>query len=698
MKNGPQNEAPPPPEPDDRGSSAAPEPSAARRGMLRVLVAVVVGLIGSVAIWFASPYNTFVMRSQYIADSYLPISVLFLTLILVLGINPFLRLVALVITRVVPTLRPKLALTKWQLALVIGIMLVACAIPSSGMLRQLPYSIARVPLEVRDNRDLAKAYEKMNLPPSLFPAKIGYKEEVPAAEYYIRELPEGESIPWDAWLPPLLSWGTFMLFCWLMMIGLSLIVLPQWRRNERLPFPLLTVQNSLIEAPEPGRLLAPLFRKKSFWIAAGAVFTLHFLAGLKAYDPDSVPAIPLTWNLSSLFADTSLRHLPGHIRSARIYFILLGVTFFVPNRIGFSIWFFELAYGLYRVIGIEYFPPFHYGTIYEHRVGGMFTLTLFVLWLGRKHWAHVFRCIFHARNEEERKNRNAGIMFSGGCVGMYFWMTWAGVQPGWALFYVGIGFMVSLLITRIVAETGMPFIRIDFRYNISMVKLAPFSWLGPASLYFATVIAMLFPTASRVSCATMATHAIGLDEEAKPRHQTRLAWLLMLVLIAGFVIAGGVHVYANYHHGMSVDGVDQPLSPWGTRRISDKAHADLIRWNEGKVSRPVYSQFGHLCFGAALAAALEWACLTMPRWPFHPIGLLMNASYYANVAWASIMFGWLLKILLVKYGGARLYRAAKPLFLGIIMGEVFAAVYWSIEPVVRVLLDMPYTVVEVLPR
>ena len=74
MKNGPQNKAAPASRQDDGESPAASEPSTARRGTLRVLVAVAIGLLGSVAIWFASPYNTFVMRSQYIADSFLPIS------------------------------------------------------------------------------------------------------------------------------------------------------------------------------------------------------------------------------------------------------------------------------------------------------------------------------------------------------------------------------------------------------------------------------------------------------------------------------------------------------------------------------------------------------------------------------------------------------------------------------------------------
>jgi hypothetical protein len=111
----------------------------------------------------------------------------------------------------------------------------------------------------------------------------------------------------------------------------------------------------------------------------------------------------------------------------------------------------------------------------------------------------------------------------------------------------------------------------------------------------------------------------------------------------------------------------------------------------------VYNQVGHLGFGAILAVVLQWLCLTTPRWPLHPIGLIMNASFYANKAWASVLFGWLAKVLLVKYGGAKMYRAARPAFLGLIMGEVFAVVFWCIQPVIRVMLDLPHRVVEVVP-
>jgi hypothetical protein len=554
-----------------------------------------------------------------------------------------------------------------------------------------------VPVEVRSDQKLAEGYEQMNLPPSLFPSKLGYGEKTPECDHFLGEVPEGEPIPWRAWTGPLLSWGSFLAFSWLMMIGLSVIVLHQWRQNERLPFPLLALQDSLVEEPEEGRFLAPLFRCRSFWIAAGIVFMLHFLSGMNTYYPEGVPAVPLNWNIGRIFRDSTLRHLPGHIKMARIFFIFLGVAYFMPNRIGFSIWFFELGYGLYVAFGTEYAPPFHYTTLYDHRVGGMFALTAFIMWVGRAHWARVFRCLRRVESEQDKRDRNAAIMFTVGCLGMFGWLWWVGIKPLWALFYVFIAFMTSILITRIVAETGMPFIRIDFRYRIGMIKLAPFSWLGPVSVFFSAVIATLFAFGSRTSQATMSTHALGLDREARPGFQSRYALLLVGVLILGLVISGAAHLHTNYTNRMSYEG-SEPLNSFGTQRFTDRGHADLKEWMGGSFRPPSYNKVGHLCFGAILAGVLQWLCLSMPRWPLHPVGLIMNASFYANQAWASVLFGWLSKVLLVKYGGARMYRAAKPVFMGLIMGEVFAAVFWSIDPLVRVYFDLPHKVIEVLPK
>jgi hypothetical protein len=89
--------------------------------------------------------------------------------------------------------------------------------------------------------------------------------------------------------------------------------------------------------------------------------------------------------------------------------------------------------------------------------------------------------------------------------------------------------------------------------------------------------------------------------------------------------------------------------------------------------------------GAGMALLLTLACLTFPKWPLHPIGLVMVGFYYADVGWASILIGWGAKNLILRYGGASIYKRLRPLFIGLIMGEVFTAVIWAIVPVLLII-------------
>jgi len=573
----------------------------------------------------------------------------------------------------------------------------ACVPPSQGVLRMLPYSLASGPIHIRENARFAETYKEMDLPSSLYPDVMEFGSQTPVSDSFTTELPPGESIPWRAWIPPVLTWGFFITAIWLMMIGMAMIVFPQWRRNERLSFPLLAVHQSLIEEPGEGHFFAPLFRQRSFWIAAGFVFFLHLLSGWKLHDPEGIPAIPLSWNLRGLFTEGPLRYMPGHISINRIYFIFLGIAYFMPSRIGFSVWFFVIAYAGYVIIGASYFPPYYGTTVDEHRFGGMLAMTAVILWLGRAHWYHVFRTLFRrVKTDEDRRDKNAAIMFLAGCAGIYLWLLWVGVQPLWALVFIGLGFMVSLTVTRFVAETGMPFIRIQMGYQMGFLRLFPTSWLTCVTLLFSYFIVMFFPMASRVSCMTMAAHSIGINEKEPPRNQTRLSWLLIVVVVMGLIIAWGAHLGISYNFSASLDGKERPVSSWGYGIMGGFFNA-VQEFKEGRYTSPVYNQAFHIGFGVVLCGALQWACLAMPNWPIHPIGLLMVHTFYSNEAWASIFLGWLIKVIILRYGGARLYRAARPVFLGFIMGEVFAGAFWSIVPVILVMLDLPYQRVQIQP-
>ena len=98
-----------------------------------------------------------------------------------------------------------------------------------------------------------------------------------------------------------------------------------------------------------------------------------------------------------------------------------------------------------------------------------------------------------------------------------------------------------------------------------------------------------------------------------------------------------------------------------------------------------------------LAAVLYWLCLAVPNWPIHPFGLMLVDSYYGHLAWGSIFIGWLLQVVIVKYGGARLYRRARPVFLGLIIGEVLASAVWAVAPIVLTMMGRNYIPVQVMP-
>ena len=65
-------------------------------------------------------------------------------------------------------------------------------------------------------------------------------------------------------------------------------------------------------------------------------------------------------------------------------------------------------------------------------------------------------------------------------------------------------------------------------------------------------------------------------------------------------------------------------------------------------------------------------------WPLHPIGFITPGQFPMNNIWFSIFWGWLFKSLVVRYSGLKGYRRAKPIFLGVVLGEAFIAGVWAI--------------------
>ena len=65
-------------------------------------------------------------------------------------------------------------------------------------------------------------------------------------------------------------------------------------------------------------------------------------------------------------------------------------------------------------------------------------------------------------------------------------------------------------------------------------------------------------------------------------------------------------------------------------------------------------------------------------WPLHPLGFVVSMDRVMDTAWFPVFLAWLLKIVLLKYGGLKAYRALWPLFYGLILGQFVAGGFWLI--------------------
>ena len=82
--------------------------------------------------------------------------------------------------------------------------------------------------------------------------------------------------------------------------------------------------------------------------------------------------------------------------------------------------------------------------------------------------------------------------------------------------------------------------------------------------------------------------------------------------------------------------------------------------------------------GFTLTVLLSIMRLRFVWWPLHPIGYTMFSSWATFQLWFSIMLGWAVKYGVLKYGGLKVYRQIRPVFLGLVLGEVVCAGIWMI--------------------
>ena len=690
--------------------------SARQPGRLVTWRGILAGLVGVVLICGLTPYNNYVLGNSYLVGGTLPIGLLLYLMLLVLANALLHRWI------------PRHALQPAEVLVASAMTLVSCALPGPGLMQYLPAPLVGLYHEAGLNFHYAKLLEGLGLPPWLFPATAGNtlveKANDPVIKYFLARTPEGEgfgpwlgAVPWLAWVVPMLSWGVFVAALGGMIICLSCLLHEQWVHNERLPFPIASIYTSLIEPPAPGRALNALLSGRAFWIAVTAVFVLHSFNVLSTYFPRVVPPIPLSYSLWGIFSQPPFSYTEWSFKQSQIFFMVVGLTFFLQGRIAMSLWLGYIVLQIAQMQMGELSGEITDGMRRDQTFGSMVVYTGMILWLGRRHWRMVLDqmrlCLFKKRNPSSGKEVQgrfmsyplAGWGFIACALISTSWLVVAGATVWGSLLLVGMLIMFLTLISRITAETGLAFVQLFFAPQQLWTYLR--DWSGghlaasPRTFFYSSFVGATFMHDSREPLAVYVPHALktaDVIEERRPGRLWGLIPVMILALVVGYGVSFASTLWTEYHYAATQGRVQSaPINNYGANFLPEYL---MLRPTEQYIAEPTggtHSSVAHVGAGAAITGAFAFLTVRFTGWPIHPIGFLVIYSFPLKRMWFSILIGWLLKTLIVHYGGATMFRNAKPFFIGLIIGEAGAAGFWLVVSLVLHGMGMNYNPVSFTP-
>jgi hypothetical protein len=503
-------------------------------------------------------------------------------------------------------------------------------------------------------------------------------------------LKEGESIPWGAWLVPLVAWCSLIFALHWMLGCLGVMLRAQWSDREALSFPLLRLPLEMTQdMDKSGTMrgwLPPFFRSTPMWIGFGISAGIELLNGLNLYYPD-IPPVTLSLRAGDFLTQPPWDQIGG--LGLRVYPALVGITYLLTSEVSFSLWFFYLFMKFQLIIAwaLGFMPnamPAPYWTrgiaksfIGYQQFGAYFGYVAVLLWLARDHFKHIALRAFGrtpATPAEAGEPLSYPTAFWGFTLALSFILLWtvaAGVSLPLALLLWGSYLVISLGLTRIAIEGGLVYVHTGW---------VP---LGPLSLLFGGGPGKLIDPAGAVPASFISSSLMfemrafllpSFVQSFKLARDQKIALKPLLALIAVVtVIAFSISVYMMVVLGYRTGGLQ--LQAWVTSPWAAQPALTTAAISKG-LQDNFAANWAWCSLGAMTAIAMMAARSRFMWFPFHPIGLLMCVPWAMSAMWVSIFLGWLIKCLTIRYAGNTAARNLAPAFLGVVLGTFVMAVFW----------------------
>lgn len=655
------------------------------------LRALLVGSLLAVGVNLITPFNDYVVVNTFMVGSYLPLALMLAIVFLVMIGNGLLRMAL-----------PRHAFHTGEIAVMLMMLLVACSIPSQGLLRQLAPSLTTPFYYGETNPTYYQALQRAGIPDSLFPVPLSSDKSPssPIIKYFYGKVPDGDPIPYGAWLGPILLWGVYLGGFFSACVALAYLLRTQWAENERLAFPLVQLQTSLIEAPEPGRALNSLFRHRSFWISAVAILVIHSLNALHLYN-DNWPEFPRAYDLRPVTSEKPWSYVSEFIRSNRIYFTFIGATYFIRSRTAFSIWFIFLAHQSYTSFRAAIQAPVPGTQTEDQHIGACLAFSIGMIWIGRHLLWNALKGAFGFTHTTGRDLSWAMRLLIAGLVIMFGWMIFTGFHPVMAIVAIGMVLMAHVVTGRIVAETGIPYLRTNATV-LQLVQNLPATSISTRETFFAGMMSVNGAVQTRESLFGLSQHGMRLMDEVGAMRKRLgplaliIAWTLIISLSAGWWST--LTCYYSYAAPISMHTDFQMLNQDIATNHTKSALVDsVIQQTGGSFPQKAYDARLHIGLGFVIVLLLQLGSWTFAGWPLLPIGFILAGTPLITNAWFSVLLGWIAKVILHKLGGNKLLTASRPVFIGLIFGEALAAAIWMLVSLLLAINGYDYFRYSALP-
>lgn len=517
----------------------------------------------------------------------------------------------------------------------------------------------------------------------------------------------GDSVPWDAWLPTLLTnWvPMFFLFC-ASLVALSLIVHRQWAHHEQLAYPIAQIGTTLFDR-SARRTLPNLFYNRAFWVGLMIVGFFHGIRLLHAWWPNNFPSISTHANFSFIWNIFPVLNKSGGfgLNGFDFNFALIGICYFLSREIGLTM---GLSHFLLAIFGAQIYlstgDRLSGDDLSNMRAGAYISYAAIILYTGRSYYWSVFKkaLTFKAASEHEQDGVFAARILMASFTGLIIVLTLNfNIDLSMALLYSLTAMLLFIVFSRIVCETGIPWLQAGWQPSVLLSKMLGVSAIGATPLVMMYYLgAFLFPD-PKESMIPYVANGLKMADDYKLKMKKLCTVILIIVGAAIFIsicsriyqqyTLGGynlpyayadLHVPRNFLRNSTQDLTQ--LEDLGLR--SEPGAGYSIEQDDGTVRnisvferigmiKPDGSMLGFFIFGAVCVGLFFFLRFRYTTFPLHPVLFLIWGTYPCQKSFYSFLIGFFIRELVVRFGGGKIYQDLKPFFIGIICADLFMGMF-----------------------